>query len=632
MVRTAAVLGKGGEGTVFHVDGDASIAAKIYTDGKHLDRRDKVSTMVANALHSRSSLAAFPIDTLHANDTGDFVGFTMKKVGGVRPIHELYSPGSRRIEFPKADFRFLARAATNVSKAIASVHQAGCVVGDINHSGILVSDQATITLIDADSFQVQSGSIVYRCRVGVAEYTPPELAGKLLETVDRDPSHDAFGLGVILFQLLFMGRHPYAGRYSGQEEMPIEKAIKEGRFAYSIARKSETSMVPPPFASGLGDVTPELASAFERAFAANPSQYRSRPTAAEWIDVLGKFEASLVTCRHSRSHHHSSSATSCPWCRMENGTGAILFVPSSSVSNAATTGKSFDLTAAINAIKAVAGPGPAPDPEHRFTIPTGLQKSQAAMAASVEHDMRRIIGALVGCLAVGFGLVGFVLAFLGVFIAAFLLRNTPASVEALKGAKANARREWDQAVKEWQWEVGPHRFEQMHARLLQLAAEYETLPAQEQVRLDELNRNRQQVQLRRFLEGHLIVRAKIPGIGDGRKATLRSFGIENAYDVSSSAVRQVPGFGEAMTKRMLDWRKSIERRFVFNSAIGVDASAIHAVKAEIAKKRDQIETQLVTGVRELANLSDQISNLQLNPTQRLKDAYRAWKQAEIDCG
>ena len=51
--------------------------------------------------------------------------------------------------------------------------------------------------------------------------------------VRRTPTHTAYGLAVLLFHLLFMGRHPFAGRFHGVGEMPIEKAIAESRFAYA---------------------------------------------------------------------------------------------------------------------------------------------------------------------------------------------------------------------------------------------------------------------------------------------------------------------------------------------------------------------------------------------------------------
>lgn len=45
--------------------------------------------------------------------------------------------------------------------------------------------------------------------------------------------------------MLFMGRHPFAGRYLGSGEMPIPRAIKECRFAYG-ARRTAVQMEKPP--------------------------------------------------------------------------------------------------------------------------------------------------------------------------------------------------------------------------------------------------------------------------------------------------------------------------------------------------------------------------------------------------
>ena len=50
---------------------------------------------------------------------------------------------------------------------------------------------------------------------------------------------------LLCFHLLFMGRHPFAGRYRGKGDMPIERAIRECRFAFgrhAITRQME----PPP--------------------------------------------------------------------------------------------------------------------------------------------------------------------------------------------------------------------------------------------------------------------------------------------------------------------------------------------------------------------------------------------------
>ena len=49
--------------------------------------------------------------------------------------------------------------------------------------------------------------ITYACPVAKPEYTPPELQGKHLSSIVRTPEQDAFGLGVLIFQLLMEGNH-----------------------------------------------------------------------------------------------------------------------------------------------------------------------------------------------------------------------------------------------------------------------------------------------------------------------------------------------------------------------------------------------------------------------------------------
>ena len=91
----------------------------------------------------------------------------------------------------------------------------------------------------------------------------------------RTANHDAFGLAVLIFHLLFMGRHPFAGRYLGQGEMPIERAIAETRFAYSHDN-SRTQMAPPPYTPPIEMVGPAMTGLFERAFHADGRRVAAR--------------------------------------------------------------------------------------------------------------------------------------------------------------------------------------------------------------------------------------------------------------------------------------------------------------------------------------------------------------------
>lgn len=152
VVRLGPVLGKGGEGTVYAIDGDSQLAAKLYLRGLAKDRREKIAAMAQAGWHKAAKHVAFPIDTLF-DQTGQFSGFTMRRVGGDKPIHQLYSPTGRKTSFPNASYPFLIRTVSNVARAIASVNATGCIVGDVNHSGVLVSKDASVTLIDCDFFR-----------------------------------------------------------------------------------------------------------------------------------------------------------------------------------------------------------------------------------------------------------------------------------------------------------------------------------------------------------------------------------------------------------------------------------------------------------------------------------------------
>jgi DNA-binding helix-hairpin-helix protein with protein kinase domain len=182
-IRVGRQLGKGREAAVYEAVNQNDIALKIYWPTKAADRREKIAAMISAGWFKSSSFVAFPVDVLYAGNA--FVGFIMKKVSGHKPIHLVYSPASRKREFAITSFRFLIRTTLNVARAVASVHSTGCVIGDVNHSGFLVSEKATITLIDSDSFQVSAANRNFLCTVGTPEYTPPEIQGKRFDHIKR---------------------------------------------------------------------------------------------------------------------------------------------------------------------------------------------------------------------------------------------------------------------------------------------------------------------------------------------------------------------------------------------------------------------------------------------------------------
>ena len=312
-------IGKGGEGEVFLAQNQAQTAVKLYARNLAPAREAKIIAMVEGALWKQSNLIAFPKELVRSS-RGEFLGFTMKMVDGYRPLHDLYGVKSRKNHYPTADFRFLIRAAANTARAVGQVHQSPCVIGDLNHSGILVSELATVALIDADSFQFERNGVQFPCLVGVPEFTPPELQGSSLKGVVRVKEHDYFGLGVAIFQLLFMGRHPYAGQYAGAD-LQLEQMIAGNLFAYSLRRT--TGVRPPRAVLTLENFPAGIIDLFERCFGLNA---KHRPNASEWVKALTELESSLTRCTVHSRHYYSSVNKACPWCPIENRTGTLLFM------------------------------------------------------------------------------------------------------------------------------------------------------------------------------------------------------------------------------------------------------------------------------------------------------------------
>src|SRR5690348_16840904 len=114
-VTLGSLLGKGGEGEVFDVAHDSTLAAKVFKSPPSSDRSSKLSSLVQLKTDRLVKLAAWPVDTIHERRGGPAVGFLMPKVSGTEQIHLLYTLKSRRSKFPEADWQFLATVAYNVA-------------------------------------------------------------------------------------------------------------------------------------------------------------------------------------------------------------------------------------------------------------------------------------------------------------------------------------------------------------------------------------------------------------------------------------------------------------------------------------------------------------------------------------
>jgi DNA-binding helix-hairpin-helix protein with protein kinase domain len=619
-------IGKGGEGNVYLLAGNERKAVKVYKDDKRANREAKVRAMVQQRLAQSFNLVSYPEQVVTLR-SGEFVGFTMRLVDGFHELHQLYGPKDRKTHFPKADFRFLVRAAANTARAVAQVHSSPCVIGDLNESGILVSSEAMVALIDADSFQFEAGGKVYPCLVGKPDFTPPELQGRSLQGVRRTKDHDNFALAVSIFRLLFMGRHPYAGQQKGSD-LSLEQMLASNLFAYSKKRK--TGVSPPGVLPSLDDLPADVADGFERAFGLNPA---GRPSASDWVSMLQGLERQFSRCSADEMHYFPSTAKQCPWCRMEAATGAMLFISTIvSVGKATVNLTNFNIDKALAAIKSVV----LPDPNSAFPpLPTfNLNPSEDAKKAKSGKVGYKLMS---GAAAAG-GVAGFAY-FPDAFIV-WLIAFGFAWSQFDKGApdKAEWRRtysriedDWDKALAEWRKATGLTGLTNLRFELERAVDEYKGLNAEKAKAQTKLQNDRRNRQLIEHLDRFLIRRASISGIGQTKKAVLISYGIESAADVKQNAILNIPGFGPATADKLLGWRATLERRFQYNpNPTASDAAAQAKLDADFANRASALTKKIAGGQAELQQSASAMRSRLQQGNTRLTNLAEQRAQIESD--
>ncbi len=489
-------IGRGGEGTVFSCPDSPERVAKVYLEPPEPRKIQKLHRMVSTTSPALSKIAAWPIDLLI--DPGRKIrGFVMPRIAARRDIHELYSPKSRAEAFPETDFRFLVHVGANIARAFAVIHAHGHVIGDVNHGNLLVGPDGTVMLIDCDSFQVGQGATAFPCDVGVPLFTAPELHGKAFRGLIRSSNHDLFGLAVLLFHLLFMGRHPFAGRFLGEGDMPIEKAVAEYRFAYGPDRKAN-HMERPPGTIPLETMGTAISDLFVRTFE-RAGNYGGRPSADKWIDALVHLGNSLYVCGAVKGHHYLQSLPACPWCKIEKQTGVRLFGQRLIVDQFTGT---VDIGALWKTISAVPGPGPNP------TLPSERpgQRSKVLPDGKTERTFRQVIasaivlGGIAACNAMprdGSGLWG-----LAAVIIAYAMWPKVSDEKRRQAERevSTMRTDWDNLLGRWNREASELVFRAKLDELEKTKRLLVDLPNKRQEGITKLERERHNRQLERYLD------------------------------------------------------------------------------------------------------------------------------------
>jgi len=589
-------LGRGGEGAVHEITALPHQVAKLYHGSVDAKKQAKLRFMASACDSELTSYVAWPLDTLHAKRGGPVVGFLMPKATGKQPVHHIYSPAQRKQDRPKAAWDYLLFVARNTAAAFEMLHSRGHVLGDVNQGNVYVGADSKVVLIDSDSFQVNAAGTLHLCEVGVSHFTPPELQGiASFDKHPRTPNHDNFGLALLVFHLLLGGRHPFAGvpLKPGAGDA-LETDIRDFRYAYgsdSRARGSE----PPPRSIPVGSLPGGVGSMFFRAFTEQGSR-TGRPTAREWVAALDGIRTSLKKCPASSVHVYSGHLSDCPWCALERQ-GVQYFVDNT-VAPQILPNSGFILARSWALIEAVTPPQlqVAPQPTTTGLTPKPLP---AGVPSSYRISVYRAVSVLfaLGFFAVlpGAWLLGAFLGLVGWFVAGNAGSAERTAERRLRQAALDwAQSEYDKAVQQFN-DRGQTGFNKLKQELATSRTEYQGLAAAEKSELDKLHATGRERQLQKHLDAFLIENASISGLGPARKAALRSFGIETAADCDRYKIRSVRGFGEGLTRSVMDWKATCERRFVYNPTNAVTPAERAKVRNTYAHWRGCCRARSIQG-------------------------------------
>lgn len=308
---------QGGEAAVHAVPRFPGVVVKLYHPQVLQKRADtlhaKIEAMCSDPqlarLKQHPGLAwpCFPV----FDERGQWRGYAMRKAGGVR-MNVLAHAMAYREHFPNLDRPAVVAYLLNLLGTLRELHAAGVLVGDYNLANFLCDpDSQTVTLIDCDSWQVNAGGKTFRCPVAAPDMLAPELQGKELSKVGRQPASELFSLAILLFKTLMLGRHPYdVVGGSG----PVEN-IRNGYFPYG---QGGGGIPKGPWFNIWSHLPFKLKEQLISTFKEGAQDSSARTSITEWIDVLKLYQREL-----GRGWHDIQIKPAAPKTKEYRGTQSI---------------------------------------------------------------------------------------------------------------------------------------------------------------------------------------------------------------------------------------------------------------------------------------------------------------------
>jgi DNA-binding helix-hairpin-helix protein with protein kinase domain len=172
---------------------------------------------------------------------------------------------------------------------------------------------------------------------------------------------------------------------------------------------------------------------------------------------------------------------------------------------------------------------------------------------------------------------------------------------------------WSEAKRTFEKTAGNSYFNHARRQANNLIGQLQETDKEEVRRLADLTNRKREIQLRNYLDNYDIDQVKIKGIGNARKLTLKSYGIETAADIEYSRIISISGFGPATVQSLVDWKERVKAGFRFDPTLSINPADVSAIKATIALQRIDLEAKTRQAVHVLQKAVTDITSIRANP-------------------
>ncbi|HOV79860.1 MAG TPA: hypothetical protein PK728_07085 [Bacillota bacterium] len=219
---------------VFYAAG-SNLVCKIYSPEYAVLQRKKLLKMLN--MHMSAEEICWPVDAVMHKNSG-IAGYLAMPLIGISVKDAIFPKGRLAKVYPHWTRRNLVHLCIDVAAVVDRLHSAGVLFGSVSPSNILVDSDGKVKIVNVDEMQIDNCP----CLCIDPDFVAPEVKHKKTGPVLATREQEYYGLAVLLFMILFPGKHPFS---PGAGVMPGRMRLLE--FPYPLGEKGGYYTPGPPW-------------------------------------------------------------------------------------------------------------------------------------------------------------------------------------------------------------------------------------------------------------------------------------------------------------------------------------------------------------------------------------------------